>query len=73
MLDENFDIKIIDFGLSKIYKQTCIEANDTGTDGYQAPELFDEQIKESPAEAIDVFSSGVILFIMYTGMIPWEN
>ena len=73
MLDQNFDIKIIDFGLSKIFTEPCIEANNTGSTGYQAPELFDEKIEKSPAEAMDIFSAGVVLFIMFTGMSPWPN
>ena len=58
--DKGFWLKIIDFGFAmdktKIYNlKTC------GTPGYIAPEIF---YTENYCEKVDIFSFGVILFIL---------
>ena len=65
LLDENFDIKLCDFGFStkipkdKNGKSQLIKGN-FGTIQYAAPEIFEN--KEYNGEKIDIFSLGVILF-----------
>lgn len=41
-----------------------------GTEGYMAPEI---QSKNYLGTRVDIFSAGVILFIMYTGTPPFEK
>lgn len=58
-----FHIKLIDFGLSCVLGDVP-EAGWLGTPGYVAPEVIDCQ-PHTPA--MDLFSAGVILFILLTG------
>jgi serine/threonine protein kinase len=39
-----------------------------GTEGYMAPEI---SMKEYDGRRVDIFASGVILFIMYSGNPPF--
>jgi len=72
LLDNHFQLKINDFGLSFISKhkeemitmETCC-----GTRGYQAPEILK---RETYTKACDIFSCGVVLFILITGYPPFE-
>jgi len=76
LMDGAYQLKLADFGLSflgkkgvdvgKIVMKTCY----AGTRGYQAPEL----IKREPYnKACDIFSAGVVLFILLTGYPPFEQ
>jgi len=63
------EIKIADFGLA-----TFINSNDQlfkrcGTPGYVAPEILED---EKYDEKVDIFSSGVILYILLTGGSPFH-
>jgi len=73
LLDAKFQLKITDFGLSKLCKDTStvlMKTNYVGTRGYQAPELLR---KKKYGKACDIFSAGVILFILLTGYPPFEQ
>merc|ERR1719204_599801 len=74
LLDSNFQLKITDFGLSYIQKkESASELMTTtyvGTRGYQAPELLS---KKSHTKVCDIFSAGVVLFILLTGYPPFEQ
>ena len=71
MLDDQNNIKIIDFGFS-----TCIP-NDKkikifcGTPSYMAPEIV--QKKEYDGKAVDMWALGVLLFAMLTGTFPFRG
>jgi serine/threonine protein kinase len=41
-----------------------------GTEGYKAPEVYSEEYQ---GEKADVFSLGVVLFIMYAGVPPFDK
>ena len=58
---EDTDIKITDFGLST-FKGERFTLDKCGTPGYVAPEVLRE---EPYNEKVDIFSAGVILYIMY--------
>lgn len=65
--------KICDFGLSKFKDSTLslITAGPTvGTPAWTAPELLRE---EQASNSSDVYSYGVILWEVFTGLIPWEG
>eukprot|EP01084_Bolivina_argentea_P087298 157676_1 len=66
LLDSHFNIKLADCGLSKVFQSDAY----TGTRGYQAPELLLDKPYDLPC---DVFSMGVILFILITGYPPFEQ
>jgi len=76
LLNKRFQLKITDFGLAKIFKddttakQKIMETSYVGTKGYQAPEIL---LKRKYTTKCDVFSCGVILFILLTGYPPFEE
>jgi serine/threonine protein kinase len=73
LLDGKFNLKLTDFGLSKVFESdsdTIMKTSYVGTKGYQAPEL----LLNRPYDLLaDVFSAGVVLFILLTGYPPFEQ
>ena len=66
--DSEIDVKIMDFGLSKIVSSEEKLSEGFGTLYYAAPEI----IQNNPYnKEIDVWSLGVILFYMFTGCYPF--
>ncbi|XP_028754269.1 PR5-like receptor kinase [Neltuma alba] len=66
LLDENFDKKVSDFGLSKLYSlddSIVSLTNARGTLGYKAPELFYKNIGGISHKA-DVYSIGMLFMEM---------
>ena len=63
LLDENFNPKISDFGLSQRIARAENESNETvsirGTPGYIAPEIWDNNKHN---EASEVYSFGILLY-----------
>uniref|UniRef100_A0A4W3IG91 non-specific serine/threonine protein kinase n=1 Tax=Callorhinchus milii TaxID=7868 RepID=A0A4W3IG91_CALMI len=70
LLDENNNIKIVDFGLSNTLKIDSQEMLTTqcGSPAYAAPELLAHK-KYGPK--VDVWSIGVSMFAMLTGTLPF--
>ena len=73
ILDSNYNLKIIDFGLAAVLKDDESEkmSQKIGTKGYQPPEVLAKQ--PYLCSEFDVFSSGVILFMMLVQLEPFEN
>jgi len=72
LLDSSFNLKICDFGLSKIFankEDQLMKTSRVGTRGYQAPEIV-ERVRYS--KACDIFSAGVVFFLLMTGYPPFE-
>ena len=72
LLDRNYELKIADFGLScSLYgvDNSGLSKSFVGTLSYMAPEI----IKQEPyrGDKADLFASAVILFIMFTGAMPF--
>jgi len=76
VLDSNFNLKVIDFGLACPISGSegsgfCDSSEKCGTDFYMAPEVWLER-RYQPTSA-DMFSLGVILFVLRTGFLPFEK
>ena len=69
LASEKEDIRILDFGLSKIIGpgETCSESY--GTPGYAAPEVINE---DNYGFKIDVWSIGAITYFMCTSKLPFD-
>ena len=67
---ESGEVKLIDFGLSKIIgpTQTCNEPY--GTLSYVAPEVL---LQKPYDKAVDVWSLGIILFLLLGGALPFDD
>ena len=70
LMDENFHVKIGDFGCAVKYNQEnkILENDIYGTWGYMAPEKC--RYENYDPEKADVFSLGVILFALMYGFSP---
>lgn len=69
MFSNNFEIKVVDFGLAT--KAGGMVKSNVGTQGYKPNEMY-EGVPHM-AEAVDVFALGVILFNMVTGRPPFAT
>ncbi|XP_047320121.1 CBL-interacting protein kinase 2-like [Impatiens glandulifera] len=72
LLDENGDLKVSDFGLSALAEsklQDGLLHTTCGTPAYVAPEVIGR--KGYDGEKADVWSCGVILFVLLSGYLPF--
>jgi serine/threonine protein kinase len=71
LLDSNKNIKIVDFGLSNTYKPGELLQTACGSPCYAAPEMIAGN--KYSGSRVDLWSSGVILFAMVSGYLPFED
>ena len=71
LLDEQNNIKLGDFGLSNYFHDGRFLKTRCGSLNYAAPELLDGKNYCGPE--IDVWSAGVVLFILVTGCLPFDD
>lgn len=71
LLDENMNIKIVDFGLSNLYKPTQLLKTACGSPCYAAPEMIAG--KKYNGLQVDIWSSGVILYAILCGYLPFDD
>ncbi len=71
LLDRNLDLKLIDFGLSTKYRDDRLLSQPCGTVVYAAPEVLD--CREYHGMLADVWSSGIVLFGMLSGFLPFGD
>ena len=64
-------LKIIDFGLSNYYKDNNLLSTPCGSPCYASPEMISG--KKYDGNLIDVWSSGIILFAMLCGYLPFDG
>ena len=67
--NNRYEIKLIDFGTAKIFKKGKKETKFIGTSYYIAPEV----LKENYDEKCDVWSCGVIMYILLCGYPPFNG
>ncbi|KAF0887553.1 hypothetical protein E2562_002278 [Oryza meyeriana var. granulata] len=71
LVDKNWTVKVADFGLSRLKRETFITTKTgKGTPQWMAPEVLRNEPSD---EKSDVYSYGVILWELVTQKIPWEN
>eukprot|EP01024_Parvocaulis_polyphysoides_P047334 TRINITY_DN4487_c2_g1_i2.p1 TRINITY_DN4487_c2_g1~~TRINITY_DN4487_c2_g1_i2.p1 ORF type:complete len:360 (-),score=82.51 TRINITY_DN4487_c2_g1_i2:358-1437(-) len=76
MLNEEEDspVKIADFGLSKFFSPDTVLSTVCGSPQYVAPEVLGvAQGAEQYSSAVDMWSVGVILFILLSGYSPFDD
>ena len=71
LLDENKNLKIVDFGLSNLYRSEETLKTACGSPCYAAPEMIAG--KRYHGSRVDVWSCGVVLFAMICGYLPFED
>ena len=69
------DLKIVDFGLSNIFadadNNNFLLRSACGSPSYAAPEMLDG--KDYKAPPVDIWSSGIVLYGMVCGFLPFED
>lgn len=68
MVDESWNIKILDFGLANLIQSTSL-TEIVGTPYYVAPEV----LKGNYSKECDMWSLGVIIFLMLCGHTPFNG
>ncbi|KQJ87250.1 dual specificity protein kinase splA isoform X2 [Brachypodium distachyon] len=71
LVDKNWNVKVADFGLSRLKVETFLSTKTgKGTPQWMAPEV----LRNEPSnEKSDVYSFGVVLWELVTEKIPWDN
>ena len=72
MVDNTNDseLKLVDFGLSKILGPTETSTDPFGTLSYVAPEVL---LQKPYGKNVDLWSLGVIIYILLSGMLPFDS
>jgi 5'-AMP-activated protein kinase catalytic alpha subunit len=71
LIDWKDTLKIVDFGLSNTYKSGELLKTACGSPCYASPEMISS--KKYNGLEVDIWSSGVILFAMVCGYLPFED
>lgn len=71
LLDHKKDIKIVDFGLSNLYGRGELLKTPCGSPCYAAPEMIEG--KPYNGLSVDIWSSGIILYAMICGYLPFDD
>lgn len=71
LLDKKKNIKIVDFGLSNVYRNNELLLTACGSPCYAAPEMLSG--KRYNGLQVDIWSSGIVLYAMICGTLPFED
>lgn len=66
----DIEVKIIDFGLSKIMSDESVTGTFLGTRGYLAPEMLQ---RRNYTKSVDAWALGVIIFVLLCGCLPFDD
>lgn len=80
LLNESGDLKIADFGMATLFEykgQKKMSSTMCGSPPYIAPEVLrcanGDKSTKYRADLVDIWSCGVILFVLLVGNTPWEE
>jgi len=68
---KNLEIKLIDFGLCNYIKNNNLLSTPCGSINYASPESF--ICNKYDGEKFDIWSLGILLFVMLSGFLPYEG
>ena len=71
MIDVDGHIRIVDFGLAKFLGEDELSYSVCGSPEYLSPEML--RLGEGYDRRVDIYSLGVLLFEMLTGLPPFYN
>ena len=71
IIEDNKNIKILDFGLSNFYQKNNILYSSCGSLCYASPEMVEG--KKYSGSCVDIWSSGIVLFAMLCGYLPFTD
>lgn len=71
LVDENYGLKLADFGVAMSIPKDCLLKGKAGTLPYHAPEIHAN--KSYSAYQADLFALGITLFTMVTGSMPFAS
>lgn len=71
LLDKQLNVKIADFGLSNMMMDGEFLRTSCGSPNYAAPEVISGKLYAGPE--VDIWSSGVILFALLCGTLPFDD
>eukprot|EP00842_Homolaphlyctis_polyrhiza_P002154 jgi/Hompol1/293/HPOL_005275-RA len=71
LMDDYKNIKIADFGLSNVMNDGDFLKTSCGSPNYAAPEVISGKLYAGPE--IDIWSCGVILYVMLCGRLPFDD
>jgi len=66
----DIEVKIIDFGLSKILSDGLVTGSFLGTRGYLAPEMIQ---RRNYTKSVDAWALGVVIFVLLCGCLPFDD
>ena len=73
LIDKELNLRIIDFGLSKVASNREFGNTMVGTRYYMAPEIFEScGDDKSYKEPVDMWSAGVIMYQLISGVFPFN-
>ena len=68
--DDNADLKIVDFGLSKIIGPNESSLDPFGTLSYVAPEVL---LQKPYGKEVDLWSLGIIVYLLLSRVLPFDD
>jgi len=71
LMDQDYRIKIADFGLSNTMRDGKFLKTSCGSPNYAAPEVISGQLYAGPE--VDIWSCGVILYAILCGSLPFDD
>lgn len=71
LFDKDMNLKIADFGLAKTYLKYENLSTSCGSPCYAAPEIIDGNSYKGTQ--VDLWSSGIVLYEMLTGSLPFDD